>query len=940
MQTDAQDTSLDAQPSKPASSPPSMPSPSAQFFALIIDSRTLKIVPFNGKHLDPQQLTVYSHLGHPIQISKRARFPHHLILKSKTTLDFSQNFIVACQQEKTYARFCDELLDTVFHYDGTDLGATMQTPRVAFALWSPSATKITISLFAKDNPQRKIGTAQMKRTTAGIWRTTIDPFTYSLTSLDGYFYQYDVTAWGETRQALDPYAISMAAGFSPTLNYVGKAAIIDANKIQNPHPRTYTNATHQADPVDFIGYELHTRDFTVHENSGIASHLRGKYLGVVAKIPYLKALGISHVQIMPLHKFYTVDETVEDFSTEQTPTAAINYNWGYDPHNYFTPEGWYSTQPTNPYRRIYELQEMVAALHQAKIGVILDVVYNHTFRKQIFEAVAPGCYYRYDDRGQISSATGAGPSLETRRKMVAKLIVASLKHYVRLFHMDGFRFDLMGFMDHDLIQLIRHSLGSDTILYGEAWELTDLPKHQAVTKSNLPANIVISAFNDTTRDAYTGVNQEKGFIQGNTHYRPQTIAGIIGSLKSDSYPFPVPISYDRYHLFADEPVQTLNYLSIHDGYTLMDKIVLSYQRTHSSVFYLDLIKSAQVLLFTSQGRTVIHSGSEIGRSKSLLSNDPQFLKHRPDILPRFHHNSYRASDATNHFNWRLITKNANLLNYVQGLIKLRRSLPALRLPSAQKIRENLFFLSANDQPSATVSNLPCRSFDQLKTLTLAFKSGPPLKTCWLAGEIHPPEQPSKNPLENPYSIRFDKEGEASITFSREQIKRFDLSGWSDPDHLQVKVVTAPATWDHPYNAYTALGNNTICINQQTPDFATTIDLSITNHSPQINTERLPYLVYLIKNERLPGPTVYPPTGYRWIMVAINVTNQAFNFSTRVLDSPHDWVVLVDKDRAGILPLSPSSTKISKRQLTIPPHAATIIATKHQLNETALSAIKR
>ncbi len=587
------------------------------------------------------------------------------------------------------------LLNSEFTYRGNDLGPIYHQGGVEFKVWSPTATALKLILFNHGDPDRRLCSKTMQRQNRGIWFTKVTPNECGVEDLAGTYYQYEVTALGKTKRAIDPYARSMASFNPNAYDKVGKSAIVNPSSVsfKELDQEVFSNKQIMANSVDFVGYELHTRDFTIRANEKeVPAKLKGTYLGLTYKIPHLKDLGITHVQIMPLQNFYTVNEADRSFSDEHTPTQNINYNWGYDPHNYFTPEGWYSTNPQDPYNRIIELKKMVRELHKNKIGVILDVVYNHTYKSDTFENIAPGCYYRTDSEGHISNKTGAGPTVETRVNMVAKLIIDSLVYWQKTYHIDGFRFDLMGFMDKKLMENIRKALGEDSILYGEAWDLSDLPKEQASTKYNLADTKDLSAFSDTIRDAIKGYGEEPGFIQEQAHLYPRIKAAVIASLQDQLVPFKHLITQDPYHRYAKSPAETLNYVSIHDGYTLFDKLSISHGGEPKEI--IRLMKLALAMVFTAQGRVVIHSGTELARSKPLYSNDPVI---HPRKKSKFHHNSYRSPDLTNGINWERLKKFPDLFQYVKGLIKLRRSLPHFRLEEIDEINNQITFFDQSYQ---------------------------------------------------------------------------------------------------------------------------------------------------------------------------------------------------------------------------------------------------
>jgi pullulanase len=378
--------------------------------------------------------------------------------------DFSKTYKLVLGEQEQWVRYSGAVLDSEFTYEGDDLGAVLRDDgTVRFKLWTPPATEVVVHMFDPANSSREIGKKPLVRGDFGVWSIDVAPYEVGLNSLDAVFYQYEVTALGQTRIGLDPYAKSMADFNPASVDVVGKAAILSPRRWS---PRgfaedSFENGAVMRSRADMVAYEIHVRDFTSDPSSGVEEPLRGTYAGFGKKIPYLKDLGVTHVQLLPVQNYYTVNEG--DRAFRGADARNLNYNWGYDPHNYFTPEGWLSTNSTDPYRRVLELKDMVRQLHASGIGVIMDVVYNHTYNANVFENVCPGCYYRADDRGRISTFTGAGPSLESRRLMVRKLIVDSLKYFVDEYHVNGFRFDLMGFIDRGTMEKVRDILGPDVL---------------------------------------------------------------------------------------------------------------------------------------------------------------------------------------------------------------------------------------------------------------------------------------------------------------------------------------------------------------------------------------------------------------------------------------------------------------------------------------------
>jgi pullulanase len=431
--------------------------------------------------------------------------------------------------------------------------------------------------------------------------------------------------------------------------------------------------------TDAIIYETHVRDFSISPTSGIKN--KGKYTGFTEEgtqfndntltgLSHLVELGITHVHLLPVADFFTVDE--------EEPHA--KYNWGYDPLHFNAPEGSYSLDPYDGTIRIKELKKLVQALHSSGIGVILDVVYNHTYfaKESAFNQTVPGYFYRQKPDGTFANASGCGNETATERAMVRKYITDSLKYWVKEYHIDGFRFDLMGIYDIETMKSIRTELDKTEpglLLYGEGWTAAESPmsdEYRAVKKNivKLPG---IAAFNDDFRDALRGNHgnkKTKGFITG-LGFREEAVKfGIVGSINHPQ------IVYDYVDTsknpWANSPDQCINYVSCHDNYTLWDKLKHSCPRTSEENLQ-KMVMLAGALLLTSQGVPFLHSGMEFCRSKG------------------GHGNSYKSPDSVNQIDWARKAEYREVFEYYKQLIILRKNHPAFRMGAADAIARDLHF---------------------------------------------------------------------------------------------------------------------------------------------------------------------------------------------------------------------------------------------------------
>lgn len=822
-------------------------------FAWLNHDHSINLV-INGNSI-PKNMLLCDLYGNiiPFKIESSYSDDHfHVIINIPKTITTHHNLYFLHQQKRFYLYPTRELLAQ--KYTTTELlGANIHNSNLTFSLWSPTAHKVLITLFhPKSN--KYLYRYELSKCDHGVWKKKISLSETSIESFHQLQYCYEVTSMGRTRKVIDPYAKSL----SPLRhsNQLPNSVVIDPAALKLSSDSFKNNSDLLSDPLEFIGYEAHIRDFTISPDSPVDKKLKGTYEGFGKLAPYFSELGVSHIQLMPVQKFQTVDELNQKYQDESTPMEEVNYNWGYDPMHYFSLEGWFSTNPSLPQQRIIDFHNMVRALHQNNVGVIMDVVYNHIYDERVLEFVAPGCYLRRNSWGDISSGTGAGASVESRNLMVRRLITDSLKYFTEFFHINGYRFDLMSFLDHETMIKIREELGPDIILYGEGWNFTDLPNDQAITKNNYPPNIGLGIFNDSCRDSLIGHLTHNGIIQGNLNENLKAKSSILGGVKDYPHDYnndgriDVILGNDGYNYFADDPINTINFLDVHDGFTLWDKINLSVQGDKQKKQR--LMRRSLAMLFSSQGRIVIHGGVELARSKALAPNDPTaYRAHTSTLLLEenqgqfFHENSYRSPDATNAIQWTKNFQDSRLYNYVQNLIKLRRERPEMRLANSDEVKRGVRFVE-KAPPTARhqVSN-----FSELPELTINFKNGPKNKNCFLIGEIFSIE--NGNPSKNPYQLTFDAQGKATIVFSKEDIKTFNTSLWGHDSDLEIKIVNSAGKWDYLPASYSPLGHNLISLYTLSEDFKVTIDLSIKDYYSILEFVRDPSLLAytLTKNKK-------------------------------------------------------------------------------------------
>ncbi|MEK3876211.1 type I pullulanase [Paenibacillus sp. FSL M7-0420] len=590
-------------------------------------------------------------------------------------------------------------------YQGNDLGLTYTAEYSVFKVWAPTAFTVSLVLYATGGNGLTPQTADykdsgkilsMERAEGGVWTIQVPG------NLKGKYYMYRaVFADGSINEAADPYAVAVSANGTRT-------AIVDLSET-DPDGWESDASPVLPHPADAVIYELHVRDFSADQSSGMT--YKGKFkaftetglrdeAGHLLGIDHLAELGITHVHLLPVFDYQTVDELGKP-GEEPASSIFTDYNWGYDPQHYNVPEGSYSSDPANPLTRIREFKELVQALHSRGISVIMDVVYNHTygFQKGPFQPLVPDYYYRHDQSGRLSNGSGVGNELATERPMVRKYIKDSLSYWAKEYHIDGFRFDLMGLMDsvtmREITEELRLEINPGLLLYGEPWTGGDSPLASKTLKG-VQRGKGYAVFNDNFRAAIKGDSDGwgKGFVTGEYGKEGAIASGVSGAI----------------HEFTDAPTETVNYVTAHDNLNLWDKIlatqglrgeaglpeleggklrsggdlkaaleqanpyvgvdpenVLDHETVRRSLL-------ANGIILTSQGIPFLHAGDELLRSKY---GD---------------HNSYRSPDCINAIRWENKSKFIAVFQYYKGLIELRRTHPAFRLHGRQEIERSLEFL--------------------------------------------------------------------------------------------------------------------------------------------------------------------------------------------------------------------------------------------------------
>ncbi len=564
---------------------------------------------------------------------------------------------------RSYVRSKD--FDDKYFYANDDLGSTYSKEKTTIKLWSPIATKVTLRLYKNlDNSSQPDKTIDLTCGDKGVWSTTLTDQDYK-----GWAYDYRLEfADGHVTTTDDPYSTAT------TINGV-RSVIEDVDNIK---PADFIKMPAFTKPTDAIIYEAGVRDLTADKNANVQHP--GQFLGLTQEgtktdtgyptgLDYLKKLGVTHVQFLPMYDFGSIDEA--------HPSNA--YNWGYDPVNYNVPEGSYSSKPADPAARILEMKEMINALHKQGLRVVMDVVYNHVYGldKQAFDKVVPGYYFKYDDNGNMVDDIGMGNAVASQRRMVRKYIVDSVKYWAKNYHIDGFRFDTMGVLDTDTMAEVYkeiNKINPGTLIYGEGWEIkpNERPKEASYVHANLIPNV--GFFGDNLRNAVIGEsgsfgNARSGLAQGNltdkdkngvSHYQEDAAAFVKGFMGSQGF---------NKHNYLN-PGQVINYSTCHDNLTLYDALK-AHLPNASVAEFVKRAKLADSMIMLSQGVPLFHSGQEALRTKNGNAN------------------SYNADITVNEIDWKRVEQNKDLVSYFQKLVQLRKTCPAFRMSTYDEIKKNI-----------------------------------------------------------------------------------------------------------------------------------------------------------------------------------------------------------------------------------------------------------
>ena len=640
--------------------------------------------------------------------------------------DFSDTkhpYTVSYNSDKFTTKTSWRLKDETYSYDGK-LGADLKEEgkQVDLTLWSPSADKVSVVVYDKNNPEKVVGTVALEKGEKGTWKQTLNENSgLGISNYTGYYYHYQIERQGKTVLALDPYAKSLAAWNSDDAKIddthkVAKAAFVDPAKL-GPQDLTYGKIRNFKSREDAVIYEAHVRDFT--SDPAIAKDLTkpfGTFEAFIEKLDYLKNLGVTHIQLLPVLSYYFVNELKNHERLSDYASSNSNYNWGYDPQNYFSLTGMYSSNPKNPEKRIAEFKNLINEIHKRGMGAILDVVYNHTAKVDIFEDLEPNYYHFMDADGTPRTSFGGG-RLGTTHYMTKRLLVDSIKYLVDTYKVDGFRFDMMG--DHDAASIeeaykAARALNPNLIMLGEGWRTyagdENMPT-KAADQDWMKHTNTVAVFSDDIRNNLKSGYPNEGqpaFITGGKRDVNTIFKNLIAQ----------PTNFE-----ADSPGDVIQYIAAHDNLTLFDIIAQSIKKDPSKAEnYAEIhrrLRLGNLMVLTAQGTPFIHSGQEYGRTKQFRDpayktpvaedkqpNKSHLLRDKdgnPFDYPYFIHDSYDSSDAINKFDWTKATdgkaypENVKSRDYMKGLIALRQSTDAFRLKSLQDIKDRIRLITVPGQ---------------------------------------------------------------------------------------------------------------------------------------------------------------------------------------------------------------------------------------------------
>lgn len=580
---------------------------------------------------------------------------------------------------------------------GTDeeLGALYNEGVTEFKLWAPTSKKVSLEIYDKDDKMKLVKTLSPKKEKNGVWKCVEKEL-----DLDGYFYQYIV----DGKKVFDPYAKSMALfrinpkGETLDGDDVAKGAVVNLKKTIDVTPIELENFFSREDAII---YEVHVRDFTSEE--GLKTENRqGSYKAFIEKLDYIKELGVTHVQLLPVMKYFYTDEENKDMEYFWS-TKGNNYNWGYDPYSYFSPEGVYSSNPRDPYSRINELKAIINAVHERGMGVILDVVYTHMADRNLLENIVPKYYFFYGENGEYVG--GFGNNLATTQKMAQRILLDSVKYWFEEYKIDGMRFDMMGDADSRTIEKafeVAKSINKKAIFVGEGWRTFQGQAYGAkgADQDWSKDSDAVGMFSDDFRNILKSGFQQEGKPRFLTNGEVN-IRNLFKSIKAE------PKNFKPY-----SPGSAVQYIEAHDNATLHDIIAMAmkYNTKDNQEDIHKRIRLGNFMVLTSQGTSFIHAGQEYGRSKEWFGEGLPEQKYHKFDFGIYIDDSYDSTDYINSFKWSKLEneENRKTLEFTKGLIRLRKSEDRFKYKSFEEIEKNMKLIGCNEKK---------------KDLLIAYKNG-------------------------------------------------------------------------------------------------------------------------------------------------------------------------------------------------------------------------
>lgn len=564
-------------------------------------------------------------------------------------------------------------------YTGKDLGLTYTPTAATFKIWAPTATAAKLNIYKSDLGGTAVRSITMNKGVNGVWQITVPE------NLKNSYYTFQVNignTWSE--EVVDPYAKACGTnGLRAQVIDLKETNPVGWDKDKSPN---FSVANKQ---TDALIYELHVRDASIHASSGIKN--KGKFLGLaelgtknntgqLTGLSHIKELGVTHIHLLPFYDYNSVDET----------KSAVQYNWGYDPVNYNIPEGSYSTNPSDGKVRIRELKELIKTMHSNGLRIIMDVVYNHTAltKNSNFNILVPDYYYRKRADGSFSDASSCGNETASEKAMFQKFMIESVVYWLNEYHIDGFRFDLMGIHDIQTMNMISdtlHKIKPSIVLYGEGWTSSSspLPEDKRALKKNAAQLNGIAVFSDDMRDGIKGSVfniDDRGFATGNTSNSESVKFGVVAAGKHPQINYS-KVNYSK-EPYTSGPAGLINYADCHDNNILWDKIELSF-KSASAAERTKMHELAYAIVLTAQGASFLHAGTEFLRTKNGVEN------------------SFDKGDIVNGIDWDLKTKNIASYQFIKSLVQIRRAHPAFRMQTAQQIATNINF--ENNLPTGIIA---------------------------------------------------------------------------------------------------------------------------------------------------------------------------------------------------------------------------------------------